>query len=549
MEEINQVIEKAKKFGTKVLPYYTAEIGFNLDLSLTNIESQALKEVGYTFGFNVDFDESDVHPMGLGSFGFNISNSMDIEQNVSFPSAFSFAVEAGHLSKLLQYNAATFTQNYLENVCTNTNEQMELCEQGQSGQFHPTGFFLTPTIQKESNDSWSNVNITKSTNETTNVVLQIYSDGVDKSFWGLAGTFALGTTSSPRIRQFFQPTKPFLSEVVFNVHQQNGTPGSVYLRVYNANDMSLVATRLMSRANFVSNTPFQLGINLNTAHRYVLELEPASINDSHNYTMRYVSGPNSGNTLYRHNGTSFYEVTYDVSFISSGGNLIGETGGNSFNLSGITENNLRVKGILDNLGPAKISKSTNALTGGSGSNFGSGGASWYAWVSGTTLAQAMQTPGDGNGATVQISNQYSNYLRSSNFGCSIPSDATIKGIEVFYRVKRGTDSLTGKVTHLRLNGNAGLIGSDKYDGDGPSITDTYVGRTVGGPTDLWGLSSISPTVINGSSFGVNIRVHSSTSGGGRYIFIDNLTCKIYWEEDGVAYNTSYTPTISRLEVI
>jgi hypothetical protein len=81
----------------------------------------------------------------------------------------------------------------------------------------------------------------------------------------------------------------------------------------------------------------------------------------------------------------------------------------------------------------------------------------------------------------------SNYLRASNFGFAIPAGATIDGIEA--RIERksifgGPDGLDNSIKLFNASGVA--AGNEKSTGAAwPSSTTV---TTLGGATDLWGLT-------------------------------------------------------------
>lgn len=114
----------------------------------------------------------------------------------------------------------------------------------------------------------------------------------------------------------------------------------------------------------------------------------------------------------------------------------------------------------------------------------------------------------------------SNYLKATNFGFSVPSGATILGITV---TKEGYFSGSGGG-----NSNARLVkggtpsGDVKINGFGAESV-----ITVGGSTDLWGLT-LTPADINDSNFGV-VLYTDMFAGSNCSIGIDHITITVTYD--------------------
>ena len=111
------------------------------------------------------------------------------------------------------------------------------------------------------------------------------------------------------------------------------------------------------------------------------------------------------------------------------------------------------------------------------------------------------------------------YLKVTNFGFSLPTDATVRGIEVTFRQKATT-------TYPKANYQ--LINGESTIGNGKStslITSWSIYPTLGGSSDLWGASSISRDTVNGSSFGVRIWM---TDADGETFCVDYVRIKVYY---------------------
>lgn len=101
---------------------------------------------------------------------------------------------------------------------------------------------------------------------------------------------------------------------------------------------------------------------------------------------------------------------------------------------------------------------------------------------------------------VLLLSQISNYLKVTNFGFTIPTDATITGITV--SIERSSNTLNG--THddsIRLVKGDVISGNDKATAAQWPTSDAVA--TYGSSTDLWGLT-LTPADINLSTFGVVI---------------------------------------------
>lgn len=117
----------------------------------------------------------------------------------------------------------------------------------------------------------------------------------------------------------------------------------------------------------------------------------------------------------------------------------------------------------------------------------------------------------------------SKFLKITNFGFSIPSNATIDGIVVEFEKAKNASS-TASDNAIRIIKNDIIGTTDKsVIGEWPT-TDTYV--SYGGISDLWG-ETWSYSDINSSNFGVAISVNTTTSSG-EYTTIDHCRITVYY---------------------
>jgi len=120
----------------------------------------------------------------------------------------------------------------------------------------------------------------------------------------------------------------------------------------------------------------------------------------------------------------------------------------------------------------------------------------------------------------------SNKLRGSDYGFSIPSGATIKGIEVLINrsPSSGGETFTDdNIIELVLSGT--VQGTGKADAS--TWANGYNEVIYGSPTDMWG-ATLTPTNINNSGFGVQMKIDNTNSGGGNNVFVAHIKIKIYW---------------------
>ena len=139
---------------------------------------------------------------------------------------------------------------------------------------------------------------------------------------------------------------------------------------------------------------------------------------------------------------------------------------------------------------------------GTGSNDTSVGNSGVAWNNPGNCAT-----NDNVYSTLFVTNSgnTSNYLKVTNFGFSIPSNATIVGISV--AVSRFSDGNNITDNTVKLIKAGSYVGNVTSTATWPT-TETTI--TYGSSTNLWG-QSWTPSDINNSSFGFALRISSGTN--------------------------------------
>lgn len=139
------------------------------------------------------------------------------------------------------------------------------------------------------------------------------------------------------------------------------------------------------------------------------------------------------------------------------------------------------------------------------------GGAGNAWANPTNV-----TADDGNRAVANNS-AGSEWLDCTQFGFSIPTGATINGIEVNYQALTTFGSITGFVRLIR-GGTREAIATEKSS----TISTSEAVETLGGAADLWG-ASWTESEINATNFGCSIQT-SSTAGG--QVGIDYVTITV-----------------------
>jgi hypothetical protein len=117
-------------------------------------------------------------------------------------------------------------------------------------------------------------------------------------------------------------------------------------------------------------------------------------------------------------------------------------------------------------------------------------------------------------------------LYATNYGFSIPANATILGVQLEYQKYSPTDDSIDRVVRLVIDG--------AKQGEDKSITsvmwpDVHSNTVYGGPADTWGLS-LTPSNINASGFG--IAVAAEATAGNEDVYIDHLGLRVYYDVPG-----------------
>lgn len=144
----------------------------------------------------------------------------------------------------------------------------------------------------------------------------------------------------------------------------------------------------------------------------------------------------------------------------------------------------------------------------------------FAQVEDGSVAATTYSPGD----------NVSNWLQATGpSGLSIPSDATIRGVEIDIKRQAGYSGSPGTTTDysIRLIKGGTVFGDDKASPDSWPYTLAYA--SYGGEYDLWGLS-LAPSDL-GSGFGVNIQCRTiSAASSNQNAQIDHVRVRVHYDD-------------------
>lgn len=132
-------------------------------------------------------------------------------------------------------------------------------------------------------------------------------------------------------------------------------------------------------------------------------------------------------------------------------------------------------------------------------------------------------------------------LELTGFGFSIPTGATILGVQVQFDVLQyggTTGNVRDSLVKLVKGGNR--VGTDYATGT--NWTGSASTLTYGGFTDLWG-TTLTVADVNASNFGVSIRVRNTT-GGDRTAGVDAVRMLVVYQALDAAYLSYAASTVS-----
>lgn len=135
---------------------------------------------------------------------------------------------------------------------------------------------------------------------------------------------------------------------------------------------------------------------------------------------------------------------------------------------------------------------------------------------------------DGNAATASPADgEETYYLKGTNFGFSIPTSATIDGIEFTFSRSSSQTATYDNGVYLVLS-NSSLGTTDKSSGT--QWANTLSNITYGGSTDTWG-EALSPSDINSVNFGVAVSAHNQHPLFTATLNVDHYELVIYYTDN------------------
>jgi hypothetical protein len=124
----------------------------------------------------------------------------------------------------------------------------------------------------------------------------------------------------------------------------------------------------------------------------------------------------------------------------------------------------------------------------------------------------------------------SHYLKATNFGFSVPVNATIDGIVVEVEKNSNSDAfhtiLDIKARIVKSDGTIGTTDRSNVGIEWPT-TDTYI--TYGSSSDLWG-ETWTYSDINNSNFGFALQITGDASSGTAQARVDHIRITVYYTE-------------------
>ena len=152
---------------------------------------------------------------------------------------------------------------------------------------------------------------------------------------------------------------------------------------------------------------------------------------------------------------------------------------------------------------------------------------------------------EGNGAQIRTKgipgNTVTDYIIARNFGFAIPTNVTIDGIQIDLNWE-GQNASTGSLTGVALYYQGGQIGTVKSPG---TQNASFAADTLqGGSGDTWGTGgtgqTLTPAVINDSTFGFGVQITTAVVGGTDRSFINTMGITVFYSTQ----DASITPTAS-----
>ncbi|HRH24203.1 MAG TPA: type II secretion system protein, partial [Candidatus Paceibacterota bacterium] len=148
---------------------------------------------------------------------------------------------------------------------------------------------------------------------------------------------------------------------------------------------------------------------------------------------------------------------------------------------------------------------------------------------------------DNSYATASLSGtQATQYIKATNFGFTIPQDATIVGIKVDIERKASSNTNTVRDNVVRLVRADGSLGGTNQ-AHTTSWPTSDAADSYGSATDLWNESGWSPAAINDADFGAVISAIANGGSGTRTASVDSVRITVTYTRQLYVLNAT-TPT-------
>lgn len=163
---------------------------------------------------------------------------------------------------------------------------------------------------------------------------------------------------------------------------------------------------------------------------------------------------------------------------------------------------------------------------------------------------------EGNGAQIRTKggvggNIVTDYIIARNFGFAIPTNVTIDGVQIDLNWQ-GQNAGTGNLTGVALYYQGGQIGEVKSPGtqNQSFATDTL----QGGSGDTWGTGgtgqTLTPAVINDSTFGFGVQITTAVVGGTDRSFINTMGITVFYstQDANITPTPSADPQVDKIDI-
>ncbi|MBC8132072.1 MAG: hypothetical protein H7X95_03750, partial [Deltaproteobacteria bacterium] len=137
------------------------------------------------------------------------------------------------------------------------------------------------------------------------------------------------------------------------------------------------------------------------------------------------------------------------------------------------------------------------------------------------LAQSPDEIGAAEQTLVVIA--YQDPLVLTDFGLTIPTGATIRGIQ--FDVRRSADALQAIDHSIRILRDGQPVGADRRQNNPWSPTLAFI--SYGGPTDAWG-TTWTPSDLQSSKFGLAVAARYTDVAGNARAYIDFVRVTVYY---------------------